>query len=822
MSSSTQGRRGVKPMPKIIKAVSKKNPDQQFETAWTTLSKAIVEIHKKNASVLSFEELYRNAYNMVLYKMGDKLYAGVDDVVSAHLVATAAETLAPAFPSGGSSLSTSGLDRYPTGDDPNSLIVQAGLKGGALLSGGDLFLKTLSRVWDDHTTCMVMIRDILLYMDRVYVRTANKPLVYDLGLDLFRDLVLHSTTLPIRERTIESMLNEILRDREGESIDRFAIKSMTTMLLSLNNINARATSNATASSVSIYDHDFERFFLATTREYYTLEAANLLQTCDARGYLVHVERRLQEEEDNVKAYLSQDTSPKLTLILEDVLIEKNLSAVIEMENSGLVVMLSNNSIVDVARMYRLFSRVETGHPAMRKCISAEIQRLGRNINELHGGVAPSGSEAAGTGGQANPIKWVEALLEVKDRFDRVVEACFGKDKNFVNTVNDALGAVVNANGQSPEFLSLFIDENLKKGQKGRYEADIDAVLDSTVTIFRLLVYKDVFERYYKQHLAKRLLYGKSLSEDAEKNFIGKLKIECGSAFTQKLEGMFTDMKVSEDIMTTFKALPSSRDESIDLSVKVLTTPLWPTFPNYTINYPQILLNLLNRFEKYYLSARHTGRKLTWLNGMGNVDLRANLPKGGKEVNVALFGMIILVSCFNEGAAAQGTPVPYSTIAESTGLVAPELKRALQSLSLGKYRILLKGSKGKDVSDEDTFALNMSFTAPLAKIKILTISASSASSVGGSTGNAMEADSERGETQQKIEDERKHQVEAAIVRTMKSRKRLDHNNLVTEVTTQLRTRFLATPSMIKTRIEGLIEREYLERDAKDRRVYNYLA
>lgn len=46
-------------------------------------STAIGEIHNKNASSLSFEELYRNAYNLVLHKHGDLLYAGVKQSVQA-------------------------------------------------------------------------------------------------------------------------------------------------------------------------------------------------------------------------------------------------------------------------------------------------------------------------------------------------------------------------------------------------------------------------------------------------------------------------------------------------------------------------------------------------------------------------------------------------------------------------------------------------------------------------------------------------------------------------------------------------------------------
>ena len=64
--------------------------------------------------------------------------------------------------------------------------------------------------------------------------------------------------------------------------------------------------------------------------------------------------------------------------------------------------------------------------------------------------------------------------------------------------------------------------------------------------------KDVFEAFFKKDLAKRLLLGKSSSTDAEKNMISKLKAECGSQFTNKLEGMFKDMDLSRDIMASFK------------------------------------------------------------------------------------------------------------------------------------------------------------------------------------------------------------------------------------------------------------------------------
>ena len=55
------------------------------DNAWKLLQKAILEIFNQNASGLSFEELYRTAYNMVLHKFGDLLYNGLRETIQGHL-----------------------------------------------------------------------------------------------------------------------------------------------------------------------------------------------------------------------------------------------------------------------------------------------------------------------------------------------------------------------------------------------------------------------------------------------------------------------------------------------------------------------------------------------------------------------------------------------------------------------------------------------------------------------------------------------------------------------------------------------------------------
>ncbi len=62
-----------------------------------------------------------------------------------------------------------------------------------------------------------------------------------------------------------------------------------------------------------------------------------------------------------------------------------------------------------------------------------------------------------------------------------------------------------------------------RGQRGMTELEIEAKLDQVMTLFKYLHEKDIFEAFYKKHLSKRLLLGKSASYDLEKNMLAKLK-----------------------------------------------------------------------------------------------------------------------------------------------------------------------------------------------------------------------------------------------------------------------------------------------------------
>lgn len=75
------------------------------------------------------------------------------------------------------------------------------------------------------------------------------------------------------------------------------------------------------------------------------------------------------------------------------------------------------------------------------------------------------------------------------------------------------------------------------------------------------------------------------------------KTECGSAFTSKLEGMFKDIDLSRDLMSTYShhlkaklddrtVFKLDKSREMDLHVQVLTTGYWPAYPSTEVGMPE--------------------------------------------------------------------------------------------------------------------------------------------------------------------------------------------------------------------------------------------
>merc|ERR1711899_620856 len=379
-------------------------------------------------------------------------------------------------------------------------------------------------------------------------------------------------------------------------------------------------------------------------------------------------------------------------------------------------MLSNRKTDDLAcilylydlnsrinKRYKLFGRVTDGHRTMADCVSQHLRSQGKalvsvancssgNMVDADGNPVPGTSSGSGvTGGSSanaggvgqNAISYVQNLLDLKDRYDDFLAKSFNNDKYFKQVISSDFEHFLNLSKRSPEYLSLFIDDKLKKGVKGLSDAEVESVLDKSMILFRFLQEKDAFEEYYKRHLARRLLNQKSASDDSEKMMISKLKSECGCQFTSKLEGMFKDMTLSNTVQDEFKTHLNNTNKNlkgVDLTVRVLTTGYWPgqNAPP-SINLPRIPQDAFDVFKNFYL-AKHSGRVLTLQPSVGTADLNAlffgSVNKTKNVENSSISNMTVFASADNEASSSGQTSVAVASSSSSLGAITQSSGSAL--------------------------------------------------------------------------------------------------------------------------------------------------
>lgn len=651
--------------------------------------------------------------------------------------------------------------------------------------------------WTRYTTAAQFINHLFKYLNRHWVKREidegkrNVYDVYTLHLVKWRDVFFKD----VWQNVMKAVLNLVRKQRNGETIEQSQIKSVVDSFVSL----GLDENDSTKSTLEVYRYYFERPFIQDTREYYERESRQFVAENSVVEYMKKAEARLEEEKARVGLYLHPDITKRLTETCLDVLVTAH---------SGLLrdefqVLLDNERQDDLARMYRLLSKIPDGLDPLRAKFETHVRKAGLAAVEKVGGESDN----------FEPKVYVDALLQVHSRYQNLVNVAFAGESEFVRSLDNACREFVNRNAvckssstKSPELLARYTDSLLKKGSKATEESELEELLTQIMTVFRYIEDKDVFQKFYSKMLAKRLVHSNSVSDDAETSMISKLKEVCGFEYTNKLQRMFQDVQISKDLNSSYrdwqeKVLDDEdRKKGVDATFQILGTGFWPLNPPTTefIPPPEIV-KTAERFQNFYFD-KHSGRKLTWLWQLCKGEIKANYITSGKipyTFQVSTFQMGILL-LYNEHDSLE-----YTEIQKATKL-APELLEPNMAL-LVKAKVLLSKPEGAKPAPGVSFVLNHNFKNKKIKVN-LNIQIKS------------EQKHESDDTHKTIEEDRKLLLQSAIVRIMKSRKRMKHVQLVQEVIQQVKSRFPPKIPDIKKNIEALMEKDYIERLDNDELAY----
>ncbi|TKR67021.1 hypothetical protein L596_023236 [Steinernema carpocapsae] len=435
-------------------------------------------------------------------------------------------------------------------------------------------LGVLLKFWTSFTTALLMVDDVLFYLyghlkvERVSV----------IGLTLFREGIFKTHDVGKRGRNY--VLELVEAERRGENIEGQYIVSFCHML----------------GKMAAYKEEFEDHFLSHTAIFYSAEGDNLFRENTIGGYLRKVDEIFNKEAERVKRY-DNNTMVELKKVLTEELLTQEektrrnprlhsrLDAILN-GDSGMVFMIENLRFEELRLMFKLLKDADGALHKIAAILNDYFEQTGTSI------VSTMTSLPVDSNLPKEQILFIEKLLELKAQVDRVVSEAFSSVAEFVDLANIGFRKLVNLSEKTAECFSVYVNDRFLHKFTKMQVNEIEDAINGFVRFYEFIGAKDIFENWFKRHLARRLLGSKGVVKENEEMFISKLRNHCAFMYTKELADMFTDVEISATLTETFQADQNNMDEAernpIGLEMKIIRSGLWPLSAPPPINLPKRL------------------------------------------------------------------------------------------------------------------------------------------------------------------------------------------------------------------------------------------
>jgi len=614
--------------------------------------------------------------------------------------------------------------------------------------GAPLFLTALKRQWENHKIMNKWLQSVYGYLDRYHVKELRLPTLKQVRFCSFQSHIYNN----LQSEATAALVQLINNKRDGRPVDPSLIKSIVNLCEEMS-----------TGAMDCYRSDLEEPFFISMREFYARKHKDWINSGSMSNYLVLVDNALAAEHTLAEECLSSYASDRLQNVVEKELLIPVKTALLELIDDDITNMMGKD-IVNHRR-----TRWGNGEKNMR-----------------------------------DDPEFVKSIIALHVKYSNMVKVDFSGRSLFQKALRNAFVEIVNR-FTSAELLSTCCDRILRSDGGMLNDSEVEENLDQIVQLFSFLTDKDLFAEIYHNQLAKRLLSHRSISDDMEKLVIAKLKVQCGTQFTSKMERMLADQGSGQQLRQEFEQhMQQQVDIKLDFGVHVITMGFWPTYKCPEVTLPEEMSKCMRIFDEWH-GRKHASRKLQWVASQGKATVRGTFGPTSYDLQVSTLQAIAL------DTLSGGETLSFEALAQRLNLEESILKPLMHSLSCGKHKVISKMPASNKINRTDTFTANANFSSNLRTIRIPMATLDNASFISAN---------------KKVAHDRTVAIEAAIVRIRKAHKTLPHEQLFSEVRNRLSFFFQPSPQSIQRRIEALIDREYLERStcccADNEGVYNYLA
>uniref|UniRef100_T1IY43 Cullin-5 n=1 Tax=Strigamia maritima TaxID=126957 RepID=T1IY43_STRMM len=650
-------------------------------------------------------------------------------------------------------------------------------------------------------------------------KTSDVTIVRKLMLDMWNQSIFSENKHSLQN----SAMKLVHAERNGEAFDSQLVIGVRESYVNL--------CSDREDKLYIYRENFEKAYIEATEAFYLTKAPQYLEANGVQNYMRYADQKLREEEVRAQKYLESywGSVQALTESCVNVLVTAFKETIL----AECARMIKQNETEKLQLMFRLMDRVPDGITPMLNALEDHI------INACLADMIAAASTIV-----QDSEKYVEQLLDLFKRFSKLVKEAFNDDPRFLTSRDKAYKQVINdttvfklelpakqkgvsnktqPESKCPELLANYCDMLLRKTplSKKLTSDEIESKLKDVLLVLKYVQNKDVFMRYHKAHLTRRLILDTSADSEKEENMVEWLRdVGMPADYVNKLARMFQDIKVSEDLNQQFKELHRSSKGSLadSINIKILNAGAWARASDrVSVSLPMELEDYIPEVEDFYRK-KHSGRKLQWHHHMSNGTITFANRIGKFDLDVTTFQMAVLFA-WNQ---RPNDRISLENLRLATELPDAELRKTLWSLLAFpkiKRQIVLchpEAKSPKDFEDSTLFSMNQEFALikngkPQKRGKINLIGRLQLS-----TERSKEEDNE-GIVQLRI-----LRTQEAIVKIMKMRKGITNAQLQTELVEILKNMFLPTKKMIKEQIEWLIEHKYLRRDEENINMFIYMA
>uniref|UniRef100_A0A8C7VB08 Cullin-5 n=1 Tax=Oncorhynchus mykiss TaxID=8022 RepID=A0A8C7VB08_ONCMY len=647
---------------------------------------------------------------------------------------------------------------------------------------------------------------------------SNNILCPQLMLDTWNESIFSN----IKNRLQDSAMKLVHAERLGEAFD-------SQLVIGVRESYVNLCSN-TDDKLQIYRENFEKAYMDSTERFYRTQAPSYLQQNGVQNYMKYADAKLKEEEKRALRYLETRRECNSVQALMECCVNALVTSFKETILAECPGMIKQNETEKLHLMFSLMDKVPSGIEPMLNDLEDHIMSAGLADMMASAETITSDSE-----------KYVEQLLTLFNSFSKLVKDAFQDDPRFLTARDKAYKAVVNdatifklelplkqkgvglktqPESKCPELLANYCDMLLRKTplSKKLTSEEIEAKLKEVLLVLKYVQNKDVFMRYHKAHLTRRLILDISADSEIEENMVEWLReVGMPADYVNKLARMFQDIKVSDDLNQNFKECHKHNKLALSadsVNIKILNAGAWSrSSEKVFVSLPTELEDLIPEVEDFY-KKNHSGRKLHWHHLMSN----GINEVGQYDLEVTTFQLAVLFA-WNQRPRER---ISFENLKLATELPDAELRRTLWSLVAFpklKRQVLfydpVVGSP-KDFAEGTLFYVNQEFSL----IKNSKVQKRGKINLIGRlqlTTERMREEENEGIVQLRI-----LRTQEAIIQIMKMRKRITNAQLQTELVEILKNMFLPQKKMIKEQMEWLIEHKYIKRDETDLNTFLYMA